>query len=112
LAIMFVGHRDDGTTETISITYVPMTVLTMGMQFNASGSTFQMEFLEQEGGQARGGAGTDQMNYLGDCKSITTQGLPNTIGGMLDALENQLNLNSLDFFQKYSNAVVTKTDAQ
>src|SRR5271167_37872 len=104
LAIMFVGHRDDGTTETVAITYIPMTILTMGLSFNASGATFDMTFLESEGGQERGGAGTDQLNYVGDAKSFTTQNFSNTVGGMLDAFERELNVKSLDFYQKYTNA--------
>src|SRR5271167_2145916 len=107
LAIMFVGHKDDGTTETISTSYIPMTILTMGLSFNASGSTFDMSFLETEGGQARGGAGTDQLNYVGDAKAFTTENFANTVGGMLDAFEKQLNVKSLDFFQKYANAAAT-----
>jgi len=105
LAIIFVGHKDDGTTETVAVTYIPMTILTMGLSFSASGSTFDMTFWEAEGGQERGGAGTDQLNYVGDAKSFTTQNFSNTVGGMLDAFEKELNVRSLDFFQKYTNAL-------
>lgn len=109
LSIIFVGHKDDGTTETVSTCYIPMTLVTMGFSFDASGSKYQIEMTEQEGGTSRGGSGSQQMNYLGTVKSVSTKGTDNNLGGMMDSLEDALNAASLKFYQKYANDAVTKT---
>jgi hypothetical protein len=108
LAIEFVGHKDDGTTQTVSTCFIPMIMLTMGWQFSGSGSEYQLSMMETEGAPSRGSA-FENINLLGNIRSITTQAnttqqaYANTISGMCNALEYQLNLQSLTFFNKYYN---------
>lgn len=102
LAILFVGHKDDGSTEVVSTCYIPLTLLLMGFEFTSSGSVYQLEMMELEGAPQRGGT-LEQINSLGDVLKATTQGGKNTIGQMLQNLENELNIQSLQFYQKYRN---------
>lgn len=102
LTIMFVGHKDDGTTEVISTCFIPLMMLTMGFELDARGSEYNIEFMEMEGAPARG-APMEIMNHLGDVQSISTKNRTPTLGGLISALETQLNIQSLAFFQKYTN---------
>ena len=102
VSIIFVGHRDDGTTETISTCHIPMILLTMGFSLNEKGSEFDIQMMEVEGAPQRG---HQQMANLGMIKSVCTKkDGNNTIGEMIDDLEEQLNIQSLEFYQKFSNA--------
>jgi hypothetical protein len=107
LSIVFVGHRDDGTTETISTCHIPLTLLLMSFEFTSSGSLFDIEFMELEGAPQRGAA-LEHINSLGSIATISTQGKANTIGDMLDVLEDRLNVQSLEFFQKFQNDQMQK----
>jgi hypothetical protein len=101
LSIIFVGHKDDGNTETIDICNIPMVMIQMGFEFDHSGSKYDMEFVELEGNP---GGAVQQLVDLSDIKSISTEGKKaNTIGGMVQALEDRLNINSVRFFHKYVN---------
>lgn len=111
LSIIFVGHKDDGTSETVSTCNIPMTLQTMGFSFDASGSKYQLEMIEQTGGVNRGDSGSMQIDYLGDVKSVSTKGAQNNLGGMMDALEAALNDKSLRFYQKYANDAISKMGA-
>ena len=104
LSIIFVGHKDDGTTEQISTCHIPLTLLLMGFAFNSSGSEYEIEFMELEGAPQRG-ASMQQIDYLGDVKSISTPTKQenNTVGALIDDFENQLNIQSLATYQKYKN---------
>lgn len=106
LSILFVGHTDTGTTETISTCHIPMVMASMGFEYSSSGSTYDMEFFEVEGNP---GTAIPQLVDLSDIQAISTEGRPNTVGGMLQALEDRLNLNSVRFFHKYSNEANKKS---
>ena len=103
LSIIFVGHRDDGTTETISTCHIPLTLLFMSFELDSSGSTYDIEFMELEGAP-QNGKSMEHINYLGDLSSVSTIGRDKTIGGLLDSLEDQLNAQSIAFYKKYHNA--------
>lgn len=107
LTIMFVGHKDDGTTETVAMANIPLLLLLMAFEFTSSGSVYDIEFIETEGAPQRGQA-MEQMNYLGEVKSVTTQGGPPTIGQMLLNFEKRLNIQSLEHYQKYTNEALKK----
>lgn len=102
LSIVFTGHNDENpsVTQTIATCYIPMILTNMAFEFNSSGSTYDLEFVEIE---ANPGAAIPQMIDLGDIQAITTEMKSNTLGGMIQALEDRLNINSARFFQKYSN---------
>jgi len=102
LTILFTGHKDDGTTETISTCFIPLILLTMEFTLDHRGTTFQIQFMETEGGPQRGAA-MEVLNYMGGVRSITSKGTSSTIGGMLSSLEKQLNIKSLEFYNKYTN---------
>jgi hypothetical protein len=108
LAIVFTGHTDDETTTTISTCYIPMVLINMGFEFSSNGSTYDIEFMEIEGNP---GAGVPQLVDLGDIKAISTENKSNTVGGMIQSLEDNLNLSSLRFFQKYTNEALTRTSS-
>ena len=107
LTIIFVGHKDDGTTETIATCNIPMILLTMQFEFTSSGSEYDIQFMEVEGAPPRGAA-MQHINYLGKVGTISTQGGPNTLDTALQALENRLNIQSLEFYQKYFNDALKK----
>lgn len=104
LGIVFTGHNDDNPsiTQTISTCFIPLLLSNMAFEFSSSGSTYDLEFIEIDGNP---GSAIPQMVDLGDIQAVTTEVTKtNTVGGMIQALENRLNLNSARFFQKYSNA--------
>lgn len=107
LTIFFVGHKDDGTTETISTCFIPLILLSMGWEFTSSGSTYNMSFMEVESVPSRGSI-NDNMNSLGQIKSISTEKssvtAKNTVGALCDTLEELLNRQSLSFYQRYVNS--------
>ena len=107
LAIVFVGHKDDGTTETISTCYIPLTLLLMSMEFQFSGSTYDIEFMELEGAP-QANASMQHINYLATISNVTTYGRDKTLGGLLDCLESKLNKASLDHYVKYTNTALAQ----
>lgn len=112
LAIVFTGHTDDypQQTVTVSTSFTPLILTQLGFEFTSSGSVYDIEFFEVEGNP---GAASPQMIDLGDIQSVTTDKRANTVGGMLQALEDRLNIRSLQFYQKYSNeALKSATDEQ
>lgn len=108
LTIFFTGHKDDGTTETVATCYIPLMLLSMGFEIDHRGTEFDIEFMEMEGGPRRDGT-MEIINYMGNVQSISTKsgGKP-TIGGLISALEKQLNIQSLEYYQKYSNEALTR----
>lgn len=105
LSILFVGHRDDGTTETISTCHIPLILLFMSFTFTHRGSEFDIEFMEIEGAGRRGSM--KQLNNLGGITSVSSKDNgANTVGELIDNLEMQLNEQSLHFYQKYVNSAV------
>lgn len=102
MTIMFVGHRDDGTTEMISTCNIPLIMLLMGFEFTSNGSIFDIEFMETEGATKRGGP-MEQVNFLGNVQAVTTLNAEPTVGAMLQNLERELNISSLAHYQKYQN---------
>lgn len=110
LTIIFVGHRDDGTTETVAITNIPLLLLLLGFEFTSSGSIYDIEFIETEGAAQRGRA-MEHIDSLGTAMTVTTEGGPPTVGQMLLNLEERLNVQSLQFYQKYQNEALKKYGA-
>jgi len=107
LTILFTGHRDDGTTETISICNIPLIMLLMGFTFNNRGAEFEIEFMETEGAPQRGGP-TELINNLGSVRALNAG---NTVGDMINSLELALNKQSLEYYQKYVNTAVTRGES-
>jgi hypothetical protein len=108
LTILFVGHDDDGNTRTVSTCFIPLTLATMGFEFTSSGSLFDLQFFETEGGPQNGSV-VQQVDYLGKINSISTMKKENTLGGALQVLEDQLNIQSLEFYQKFYNDKLKKS---
>lgn len=104
LSIVFTGHRDDGTVETISTCHIPLTLLQLDFTFTSQGAEFNLEMLETLGAPQNGST-SQQIAFLGNVSSITTQDQPagNTLGGLIDDLEYRLNLQSFEHFLKYKN---------
>ena len=104
LTVLFIGHKDDGTTETVSTCNIVLLMTRVGFQFTHKGSEFDIEFVELEGAPQKA-ATHAQIHSLGTVKTVSTtkSGGANTIGEMIDNLENQLNTQSLQHFQKYVN---------
>ena len=108
LNIVFVGHRDDGTSETISTCYLPLLLAEMGFEFNVKGSTYQMSFFEILGGTASRGHPMQELNDLGVTQSISSKSGTNNLKGMIQSLEDALNKRSLEFYQTYVNKTASK----
>jgi hypothetical protein len=100
LSVEFVGHRDDGTTKVIDKCFMNMFLLNLGFKFASSGSVFDLEFIEVSGNP---GQRIPSINDLGGTLTISTEKRANTVGGMIQALEDFLNISSLQFYNKYSN---------
>lgn len=103
LSIIFVGHRDDGTTETISTCSIPLILLLMSFNFTHRGAEFDIEFMELEAAAAKRGP-LAQMDFVGKITSISTKAEgSNTVGELINDLEQKLNKQSLAYYQKYTN---------
>lgn len=106
LTISFHGHSDDNThTRTVSTCFIPLVLNKLHFEFNNSGSVYDMEFFETEGNP---GAGIPQLVDLGDIQAVSTEKTSNTLGGMLQSLEDRLNVRALQFYQKYTNEAYTQ----
>jgi hypothetical protein len=101
MSIIFIGHKDDGTTETVSTCFFPFSILRFGFNFTSSGSVYDVTFLPLEGGSSATKYG-HQLENRNDVSTVTTQGNAKTIGGLLNSLESQLNTKSIEVFSKYS----------
>lgn len=104
LSVFFMGHADDGTTKTISTCFIPVMLSKLDMQFDSSGSVYDIVFNEVEGSPQTGVAG-ERLNYLGEVQSLSTSGFSNDLGGMFDSLERRLNVLSLAFYEKFNNTI-------
>ncbi len=85
LNIMFVGHRDDDTTEVISTCYMPLMLWTMSAEVDYRGSVCSMSFMENEGGLERDSP-VWQLGTLGSQVTVTTDPGKNTVADMVNAL--------------------------
>jgi hypothetical protein len=103
LSTIFTGHKDDGTTETISNAQQVLTLMDMAFTFTESGSEYHANFAPMVGGVSMGQA-NENHDYLNDVQSISTKGRGDSVGALLSALEDQLNIQSLSFYQKYINS--------
>lgn len=106
LSIVFVGHKDDGTTEFISTCNIPYILLGMEFEFTSSGSIYNIQFMEIEGSTQRGSQ-LELLNSLGNVNSVSTQNGQRTIGQMIANLERALNIQSLAFYASYKNAATS-----
>lgn len=111
LTTVYVGHKHDGTTQTIMVNNTPITLITMDFEFTSSGSSYNIEFMEMEGAPQRG-ASMEYMNSLGDITTISTKNHSNNLGGMIQSLEDALNQRSLEVYQKYSIQNAKKAGSQ
>lgn len=100
LNILFVGHRDDDTTDVISTCYMPLMLMTMGAEVDFRGSICTMQFMENEGGFSRDSP-VWQLGSLGSQVTVVTDPGKNTLADMFNALEDKLNQNSMDYFRQY-----------
>lgn len=112
LAIVFTGHNDaiEQQTETVATCFTPMMLMNMHFEFSNSGSVYDIELRETEGNPADGGL--RQLIDLGEIQAISTQGTSNTLGGMIQALEDRLNIRSLQYYQKYTNEAFAKMSSE
>jgi hypothetical protein len=111
LTTIYVGHKDDGTTQTIMVSNTALTLITMDFEFTSSGSSYNIEFMEMEGAPQRG-ASMEYMNSLGDITTISTKNHANNLGGMIQSLEDALNQRSLEVYQKYSIQTARRSGSQ
>lgn len=104
LSVVFTGHRYDGTTETVSTCHIPMTLVDFDVDFKSTGSEYKMQFAELEGTNYRDRYSRNR-NFLGTVTSVNTRGRGgDTVGALIDDLEDRLNKQSLEYFLKYKNA--------
>lgn len=104
LSIIFVGHDESGATHTISRTNIPLILLAMDFTVDHRGSVYNLEFFEQDCGPQRGSA-LEIVNSLGGALSISAEP---TVGAMVQKLEDQLNIASVDFYKKFTNEAYSK----
>jgi hypothetical protein len=104
LSIVFTGHDANGATRTISTCNIPLLLLSMEFSLDHKGSIFELMMMETEGGISNGHS-MDILNSLGDCQSIKG---PPKVGGMIQALETQLNTKSVDFYRSYTNDAMAR----
>jgi len=107
LSILFIGHKDDGTTETISTCHIPFTILKMGFNFGATGSIYDISFATIEG-LTKNTIADAQVNGRCDVNNVSTVGRSKTIGGLIQSLEDQLNTASTNFYVKYNKGSTSK----
>lgn len=98
LSIMFVGHKRDGTTETISTCNIPLILLTMEFEVTHRGSIYEMVMMETEGAMSQGPM--ENINSLIQVQSIKSEP---KLGMMLQELEDQLNKKSAAYFRDFTN---------
>lgn len=109
LSILFVGHKDNGETETVSMINTVVLMTSMGFTFTHKGSEFDIEFVELQGAPQKSPT-YQQLNSLGDVKVITTarKSGSNTLGELIDDLENNLNIKSMQYYAKFKNQASAK----
>lgn len=100
LNILFIGHRDDDTTEVISSCYMPLQLLTMSAEVDYRGSICTMQFMETESGLERDSVAW-QLGTLGSQVTVVTDPGKNSVADMVNALETKLNENSLNYYRNY-----------
>ena len=108
LSIIFVGHKDDGTTETISTCNMPLVLLDLNFEFSHTGSIFTFSLAECEGGISQLTSADNHVNLLGDVKSVSTFGGPANLSRLVQNLEYQLNLKSVEAYRTYENSVAPR----
>lgn len=110
LSIVWVGHKDDGTTEVISTCNIPLLLILMSFTTDERGSEFEIEFMEVEGAPPPGG-GNESMNYIGSAMTINTdeQGSSNLVS-LINAFEKRLNVQALDYYLRASNDAETQNN--
>lgn len=104
LTIVFTGHDASGNTTTISTCNIPLLMLSMEFELDHKGSVYELIMMETEAGISAGHS-MDIINSLGDTQSI--EGEP-TVAGMIQALEDQLNTKSVDFYRSYTNDAISR----
>jgi hypothetical protein len=112
LTITFHGHTDDSPephTETVATCFIPMILTSLHFEFTNTGTIFDIEFWEVEGNP---GGAVPQLVDLGDIQAVSTEKTSNTLGGILQSLEDRLNIRSLQFYQKYTNEAYERATAE
>lgn len=111
LTVIFNGHTDEHPqqTHTISTCFIPMLLINLHFEFTSTGSLYDLEFAEVEGNP---GSAMPQMVDLGDVQAVSTENTTNTLNGMLQALEDRLNVRSMQFYQKYNNEAYERSSVQ
>lgn len=105
LNVLFVGHRDDGTSETISSSFVPMILMSLGFDFTHIGSTYNAEFMEINGVPEKTQPAAS-LNDMGITKAIVSPPNKTKLGDLIGALEKALNDNSRNFYVNYANDAI------
>lgn len=115
ISVVFVGHRPDGSTENtiIATCHIPAILLLMQFAVDHRGSTYDMVFMENDGGVASG-SNMEAINSMGNVTAINSQipgdpviGEP-TLGNLIQALEDKLNTASIEFYKNYRNEAIAK----
>lgn len=106
LNVLFVGHRDDGTSETISSSFIPLLMMQMGFEFSHIGSIYNVEFVELEGSVHQGNPAST-LSDMGATLTVKSKPGDNTLGGLIQSLEDTLNQRSLNFYSSYANAALS-----
>lgn len=109
LSVIFVGHKIDGTTETISTCNAIYSLMTAECEVNHSGSTYVLEFNDTGISPQHSGSG-EHLTNIGTISSVTSKDRQDTLGGMLDSFEELLNVQSLRFYQKFKNLAFAESE--
>jgi len=107
LNIIFIGHRTDGSTALVTSCYMPLLLQLMSAEYNSSGSTFELEFSEVEGGFGQN-TRLWQLNHLATKVTAVTPPGKNSLADLVQAFEDQLNANSLSFYRNYQAEALLK----
>lgn len=106
LHIMFIGHTDEGKTDIVHSTYMPLII---GETFNLSdfstkGGVYDLSFMPINMG---GVTHLSSFNQL--YSAIPFKGKEGLLGNMIQAFENELNIRSVNWFNRFNPKSLNET---
>jgi len=104
LKVMFVGHREDGTTETVDTVTIPMFLLKMELALTDVKGHYTCTFFPTSNFDINH---NKKWLNIGTATSYFTGKGNNTLGAMVKSFEDELNRKSSEYYERVS-SVVTK----
>jgi hypothetical protein len=103
LQTIFVGHRDDGTTETVHTETIPMHLLRIEINLDFAKGAYTMEFMPNMNFDVKK---YQRFMTIGQATNAYAKGA--TIGELVESFQANLNKRASDFYDQLS-AIVNKT---